>query len=219
MKNTLESKGLDTQLRILLVAERLYAEIGFEKTTVADISRDLRMSPANVYRFFSSKASINEAVARRLLCKMESCAEDAVRQSLPAPEKLRAFLAAIEKANADRFLANPKLHDLVETAFNENWPVANDHVEKLTKVLTEIVSQGDREGDFQVGDCDLAAILVRSACIRFHHPRLMVECAQEPEPTLDQMVDFCLAALTKGVSTKKAAAPGPAPRLNIAAAG
>jgi hypothetical protein len=41
----------------------------------------------------------------------------------------------------------------------------------------------------------VAARFVNTACIRFRHPRLMAEYEQEPEPALDQMVDFCLAAL------------------------
>ena len=45
----------DTHERILVVAERLFREIGYQKTTVADIAKVLRMSPANVYRFFDSK--------------------------------------------------------------------------------------------------------------------------------------------------------------------
>jgi hypothetical protein len=36
--------------------------------------------------------------------------------------------------------------------------------------------------------------------MRFWHPRLMVECAEDPEPTLDQMVDFCLASLVQKAS-------------------
>ena len=54
----------DTRERILVVAERLFREIGYQKTTVADIAKELRMSPANVYRFFDSKKSIHEGVAR-----------------------------------------------------------------------------------------------------------------------------------------------------------
>ena len=53
----------DTQERILVVAERLFRQIGYQKTTVADIAKELRMSPANVYRFFDSKKAINEGVA------------------------------------------------------------------------------------------------------------------------------------------------------------
>jgi AcrR family transcriptional regulator len=195
MKDAPESKEHSTRLSVLAVAERLFAEIGFEKTTVADLARELRMSPANVYRFFSAKAEINEAVGRRLLRAVEAAGEEIVRRPQSAGEKLRAFLAAVENANDDRFRSSRKLHDLLETAFSQNWPIAHDHVEKLTKLLCEIISQGDREGEFAVGDCELAAILVRSASMRFWHPRLMVECAEDPEPTLDQMVDFCLAAL------------------------
>ena len=204
MKNAVKSRGQDMQTTILEVAERLFAEIGFEKTTVADIAREMHMSPANVYRFFSSKAEINEAAARRLLAEVVATVAKIASAADPAEDKLRAFLAGLEKANADRFLNHRKLHELVEAAFDENWPPAKEHVEAITGLLSEILSQGDCDGAFSVGDCDLGAILVRSACMQFYHPRLMVECAQDPEPTLDQMVDFCLNALSRGAPAKKA---------------
>ena len=61
----------DTRERILVVAERLFRQIGYQKTTVADIAKELRMSPANVYRFFNSKKSIHEGVARTLMGEVE----------------------------------------------------------------------------------------------------------------------------------------------------
>ena len=61
----------DTRERILVVAERLFREIGYQKTTVADIAKVLRMSPANVYRFFDSKKAIHEGVARGLMGGVE----------------------------------------------------------------------------------------------------------------------------------------------------
>ena len=51
----------DTREKILITAERLFREIGYQKTTVADIAKALQMSPANVYRFFDSKRSINKS--------------------------------------------------------------------------------------------------------------------------------------------------------------
>lgn len=195
MKIVNENKEHDTQLSIVEVAERLFGQIGFQKTTVADIARELRMSPANVYRFFSAKSEINEAVGRRLLSEIEVAVKEIVMQSGTASAKLRATIAAIEKANEQRFLSRRKLHELVETAFDENWPFVHEHNEKINKSLTEVIAQGVRDGEFSVTDYELSAILVRSACIRFCHPRLMVECAQDPEPTVDQMVDFCLVAL------------------------
>ena len=203
MKQSPESTVKAARLGILQVAERLFLQIGFEKTSVADIARELRMSSANIYRFFASKAEINEAVARRLLSEVEDVVEEIAKRSVPAGARLRASIAAIEKNNAQRFLDNRKLHELVETAFNENWPIVREHVEKLNGALATIIAQGNEAGEFHVEDCDLAAMLVRSACLRFCHPRLMVECAQDREPTSDQMVDFCLAGIKRDASEAK----------------
>ena len=205
MANSLELKEHDTHQNILKVAKRLFGQIGFQKTTIVDIAHELHMSPANVYRFFLAKAEINEAVGGRLLSEVEAAVDDIVEHPGSASEKLRASIAAIEKLNAQRFASDCKLHELLETAFDENWAIVHEHVQKLDESLTKIISQGDRNGEFHVADCELAAILVRSACVRFYHPRLMVDCAEEPEPTLDQMVDFCLAALKCSVSRLGAA--------------
>ena len=195
MKNSSESKENDTHLNIIEVAERLFRQIGFQKTTVADIARELQMSPANVYRFFSAKAEINEAVARRIFGEIEAMVEEIAKSSGPANKKLRNVIASIETLNSRRFMSDRKLHELLETAYNENWTSVRQHSERMDAILAQIIAQGMTAGEFRAGDPELAAILFRSACVRYCHPRLMVECAQDPEPTLDQMVDFCLAAL------------------------
>jgi AcrR family transcriptional regulator len=208
----LDSNTNDTPLRIISVAERLFAQIGFQKATVGDIARELRVSPSNIYRFYASKSDINESVAAKLLSDMVDSVAIAVKDSKSASDKLRIFMAALEQANADRFLANRKLHELLETAFNENWPIVQDHIERLTRSLAEIISEGDRDGEFNVSDCGLAAVLVRSACMRFWHPRLMVEFAQDLEPLVDLMIDFCLAAFAHGVLARDRAPAKPLKR-------
>jgi AcrR family transcriptional regulator len=195
MRNLSEDKEKDTRRSIVEVAERLSRQIGFQKTTVADIARELHMSPANIYRFFASKSEINEAVCQEVLGGVEAAVEAITASPSPAGQKVREIIAAIEKHNAQRFLSDRKLHEMVESAVSENWGVARQHFADLQKMLAQVIEQGIAAGEFRGGDSDLCAILVFSACIRFCHPRLMAECAQDPEPTVDQMVDFCLAAL------------------------
>jgi AcrR family transcriptional regulator len=195
MRNLSEEKEKDTRRSIIEVAERLSRQIGFQKTTVADIARELRMSPANIYRFFASKSEINEAVCQQVLGAVEASVEAIAESSGPAGQKLRAIVTAIEKHNAQRLRSDHKLHEMVEAAVSENWGVARQHFADLQKALAHVIEQGVNSGEFVGTDADLGAILVLSACIRFCHPRLMAECAQDPEPTIDQMVDFCLAAL------------------------
>src|ERR1700750_2688117 len=103
----------DTRERILVVAERLFREIGYQKTTVADIARELRMSPANVYRFFDSKKSINAGGAQRLMGEVEQASRKiASGKAGTATERLRQLLTTIHRMNSDRYVADAKLHDM-----------------------------------------------------------------------------------------------------------
>ena len=86
----------DTRERILVVAERLFRQIGYQKTTVADIAKELRMSPANVYRFFNSKKAIHEGVARSLMGEVETRPPDASPRS---PGRRRARLRELMKTD------------------------------------------------------------------------------------------------------------------------
>ena len=63
-----EESAPTTRCRILATAAGYFREIGYQKTTVADIARTLKMSPANVYRFFDSKKRYTLAgLIRRVL--------------------------------------------------------------------------------------------------------------------------------------------------------
>ncbi len=103
----------DTRERILVVAERLFRQIGYQKTTVADIAKELRMSPANVYRFFDSKKAIHEGVARVLMGEVEIEARRIVAQPGPAKPRLRELLKTIHRMNSERYVGDSKLHEMV----------------------------------------------------------------------------------------------------------
>src|ERR1700753_4345139 len=94
-----ENVETDTRGRILVVAERLFRQIGYQKTTVGDIAKELRMSPANVYRFFDSKKAIHEGVARALMGEVEQAAQAIVARPGAAVPKLRELLTAIHRMN------------------------------------------------------------------------------------------------------------------------
>src|SRR5438874_11020594 len=113
----------DTRERILVVAERLFRQIGYQKTTVADIAKELRMSAANVYRFFDSKKAIHEGVARGLMGEVETAANAIATKRAPAASRLRELIATIHRMNSERYLGDSKLHEMVEIAMEESWDV------------------------------------------------------------------------------------------------
>jgi len=201
------AREIEQRERIIATAERLFREIGFQKTTVADIARELRMSPANVYRFFSAKSEINAAVARHLMSEVELAAQDIARGPGSAEARLRALVLSNEAMNAERYVADRKLHDMVEAALDENWPIISDHIDRIDAAIEEVIRSGMESDEFAKGDAQLAARLVHAACIRYCHPRMMVECADRPVPTSAQMVEFCIAALRAGCCDAGHSAP------------
>src|ERR1700742_2070196 len=101
-----EHSETDTRMRILVTAERLFREIGYQKTTVADIAKALSMSPANVYRFFDSKKSITAGVARRLMSQVERQSQAIATAKQDATTKLRELLTAVHRMNSERYVAD-----------------------------------------------------------------------------------------------------------------
>ncbi len=186
----------DTRDRILEVAERLFRQIGYQKTTVGDIAKELRMSPANVYRFFESKKAIHQAVARSLMGEVEFEAQRIVARPGPVLERFRELLTTIHRMNTERYVGDNKLHEMVEIAMQEDWGVCVAHMECIGSVVGQMIAQGVASGEFEAPDLQLAALCACTAMMRFFHPQMIAQCATKPGPTIDQMIDFVIAGLS-----------------------
>src|SRR6201996_2848299 len=183
MTLTSEHVETDTRERILVVAERLFRQIGYQKTTVADIAKELRMSPANVYRFFDSKKAIHEGVARVLMGGVEDAALAIMRKPGPAVARLRELLVTIYSMNSERYVGDSKLHEMVAVAMEESWEVCVAHIHRITEGIGAIIGQGIASGEFEETDVPLAALCTCTAMIRFFHPQIIAQSAHKPGPS------------------------------------
>jgi AcrR family transcriptional regulator len=197
MSDVTDHTETDVRGRILTTAERLFREIGYHKTTVADIARELRMSPANVYRYFDSKKSINAGVAQRLMGEVEQASRTIAAGRTVAVERLRHLLTTIHRMNSDRYLADAKMHDMVAAAMEENWEGCKLHMDTITESIAAVIADGVASGEFRVSDVNVAAHCTCAAMVRFFHPQLIADFADKPDPTLDQMIDFVIAGLSR----------------------
>jgi AcrR family transcriptional regulator len=196
MTDVTDRTETDVRERILVAAERLFREIGYQKTTVADIAKVLHMSPANVYRFFDSKKSINAGVARRLMGEVEQASQVIVRTPDTAAARLRKLFETMHRMNCERFIGDSKMHEMVAVAMEENWDVCQKHIEWLIDITAEVIGDGVASGEFCTADIGGAALCVLTAMLRFIHPQLIVEFAHKPTATLDQMIDFVITGLS-----------------------
>jgi AcrR family transcriptional regulator len=196
MTDVMDHTETDVRERILVTAERLFRDIGYQKTTVADIAKALRMSPANVYRFFDSKKSITAGVARRLMGEVEQASQVIATRRQGAAERLRELLETVHRMNSDRYVGDSKMHEMCAVAMEENWDVCRAHMECILGIIAAVIADGVASGEFHAPDVGLAALCTCTAMMRFFHPQLIAEFADKPSPGLGQMIDFVIAGLS-----------------------
>jgi len=101
-----------TRAAIIDTAERLFRTLGYQKTTVADIARDLKMSPANIYRFFPSKSAINEAICGRILAGLDDAVWKVARGPASPPDRVRALFRLLQEQTIALFFHERRMHDM-----------------------------------------------------------------------------------------------------------
>ena len=188
----------EARARILEVAEEHFRRIGYHKTSMADIASELGMSPANVYRFFSSRDTINESICGRVLNEVADIASAIARTNVPAMEKLDRLLTAVHRHNKMKLVEEKHMHDLIVVAMQENWTIIQAHVERMVAIFEAIIREGIEAGEFAVEDAAEAARAVKSAFTPFFHPSLIEHCVRHGEDTeadLRNQVRFILKAL------------------------
>ena len=94
---------------ILKVAERLFAEQGYEGATIRKIAEEVGLSSTALYMHFSDKSEILYELCRSAFEQLIAATGAIMQQDLPVDEKLRQILAAY----GNFALANPNAYRLV----------------------------------------------------------------------------------------------------------
>jgi AcrR family transcriptional regulator len=193
---TLDAARQENVERILESAERLFRHYGYGKTTVADIARDLGMSPANVYRFFASKEQIHQAICGRMLAASLHLAIANSKLPLASSERLRRCILEQHKLTKETMLDEQKVHEMVIVAIERDWHVIEKHVDRLHQVYTGIIRDGIEAGEFRQQDIDSAARCFGAATAALCHPQMVAQClAKDNRAGPEELVDFAIRAL------------------------
>jgi AcrR family transcriptional regulator len=197
MRNAAQTQP-ETRDRILTEAERVFRAYGYAKTTVADIARACGMSPANVYRFYESKAAINEAITALILKRQEDLALSIAAERRPAAQRLKKLIVEMHRFTCEQYLNESQVHEIVAKAMDEQWSVIDAHIERLRLLYRAVIDDGVRAGEFAARDVEGRGKCVFNAIMPFCHPQLVAEkFAQDRGEQAELMADFLIEALGK----------------------
>jgi AcrR family transcriptional regulator len=190
--------AVDRREEILEAAQGLYEAIGFEKTTMGDVARELGMSPANLYRSFPNRQAIDEAIAGRKLSLIEDRAWLEARVVRPASVGLPALSRAVLEETRDRMFSQQRIHHLCAVAAREHWPVVQAYLDALRGALRHIIMEGQRSGELAKADPEIVAETVCAALTKVWHPQ-MVEIYGEEDlaATSDRICGLLMTGLRR----------------------
>lgn len=159
-----------TPEEILTTAEDVLRRYGPAKATVVDVARALGVSHGSVYRHFSRKAELRDAVAERWLRRIAEPLEKIASQAGSASQRLEAWLKLLVKSKHSRALDDPELFATYITLVNDARKVVQAHVASLIGQLARIIQDGVQQGEFHVDDASKTARAIFDATTRFHNP-------------------------------------------------
>jgi AcrR family transcriptional regulator len=199
MNAQLKTKPDDTRMRIIETADAMFRRLGFAKTAVADIAAELRMSPANVYRFFSSKNAIVEAICQRCLGELDDKAWAVGRSRAPASVRMEKLFLEILNYHRENLITEKRVNDIVLVAMENNWDAIRAHTEVIRTIIELIVRDGIENGEFEAIDPREASLVIKRSMLMFCHPLMVAECLGDDhdlEAEARESVRFLLRAIT-----------------------
>jgi AcrR family transcriptional regulator len=189
-----------TPERILEVTEDVLRRFGLAKATVVDVARALDVSHGSVYRHFPSKASLRQAVAKRWLDRVNAPLQKVMEGSGPAPAKLERWLRTMISIKHKKLCEDPEMFATYLTLAREACEVVKAHKDGLVDQIANILSEGVKQGAFQVADLKASARALFDATSRFHHPAHADEWSEQDSGA---RLDAVLALLLRGLEAPR----------------
>src|ERR1700737_1049959 len=181
----------ETRERIMVKADELFRQFGFEKTTVADIAEELRMSPANIYKFFSSKEAIIQASADRKLVVLTEAVHRHMASSGAALDRIEKVLLTVYRHTTDILANERQVFKLMICAYEQKWDCVGAFDKFLLQTLAKLVREGMSTGEFKSGDVLATAYVLFDCLILIRTPHLYQQEGRElNEKRIREMVRF-----------------------------
>jgi AcrR family transcriptional regulator len=183
-----------TRALILDAAGKRFRHYGYQKTTMAEIAKDLSMSTGNLYRFYPSKLDIAEAHAHFHEEDEDRLMEQIVSQPLPAVERLRAFSRMVLEETFKVIDESQKVFELAQAISRERPAYANRRLAQERVYLKTMLRDGIAEGVFEpLVDLEFTAEMYQCATMKFRYPQLyncfnLDMLRRELEGTMDLML-------------------------------
>ena len=200
------SKRLSAEARresIIEAAKALFAQKGFHGVSIDEIVKQVGVSPAILYRHFTSKEKLYEAVLQEFSCTRESYVETVVADDISFEEVLRGMTRVFVNSIVNHpDLLKMEMHSQLEGSaasrefFLNRWKSFTDYIEYN---LTELQAQGKIEAiDVQAAALMYQGMIREVLLLKCLHPTDRLQ-----EMPIDKLVDELIKLFITTIKFKK----------------
>ena len=176
--------------QIVSAAVEHFRHFGYAKTSVSDVARSAGFSKANVYRFFDSKRAIGEAICAEALRRVLAAVEGAVADASTAHDRITVLFQVLATRGSQQFFDDYKLYEITAHSADEGWKSYVDYEQQLVVLITRIVDEGRRSGEFERrSSLHASSEAVFIALRPFANPLMLRHCVHQL-PTASQSVSY-----------------------------
>ncbi|OMD72204.1 TetR family transcriptional regulator [Paenibacillus odorifer] len=184
---------------ILDAAEQVLRRFGPDKTSVVDVAKVLKVSHGTLYRHFSSKSALREAVTERWL--QYNISEPLKNISEPfdgnAKEQLRLWMDTLIRSKRTYAVDDAEMFAMYAAVTLEAVDMITLHVDQLIGQIAGIIEKGIQSKEYRVVEPVVTARAIFNATSRYHHPAHAIEWQSA---TIDQDFASVWDLIISGIS-------------------
>ncbi|MEI7597086.1 MAG: TetR/AcrR family transcriptional regulator [Bacteroidota bacterium] len=189
--------SIDNEIReqIIEKARIIFAQYGLKKSTMDEIAQAVYKAKSSIYYYFKSKEEIFQAVLEREGDIMKQELIDSISRETDPRRKIHAYV--LTRMQLFNKLGN--FYSTFQSEFLDNFTF----IEKLRKkydqnevlMISAILSEGIKNGEFEVKDLEMATMSIILALKGFEYPWSI----QTDQKKLSQDIDTLLDILFNGI--------------------
>jgi AcrR family transcriptional regulator len=156
-------------------AEERIRKLGYEKTRLIDVAKDLGITHSALYIHFPDKASLLDAVTNSWLESIDSQLEKITKQQKPPTELIKIWFLTLHSLKKKKVSLDPELFKAFNSAADSNKECIQNHLKNSNKQLSYLVELSIKEGYFQKNSIQKIVDILFYSTLAYHYPKLVAQ--------------------------------------------
>ncbi|GEM_PF-3007995 len=208
------SKESISRLRIFNASRKLFARLGYERTTVSLICKEAGVNRAMVSYYYGGKLALYSEIMEMACNTLLRSLREGVYNEKGPTQRLRAFV----KINIEFQIIEPEETDMILREVSSNFADMGDIIEKhfiqMLAVLADVIQEGKDTGVFEesMPSTEISFFVLGAINSFFVLYRLMRQTdfsLKIDRENKDVLVDNLHNLIMKGISKKKVSSNSP----------